>query len=409
MPLEAWYRFLADPYPYASLARVQCPGSSSTGANCVAPAGCESGGFLVDEALLAQRQAFLRPNSRVGIVMLTDENDCSLAVGGQTWTLLAINDGRPFFRGSSACDTNANDPCCYSCPLGPPEGCRADPVCAADEASGALQNRLPPTADGSNLRCFQQKRRFGVDALYPVERYVNALTQPMLCPSANDLAVAGCRQAIVDNPLFGSGRAPSDVFLAGIVGVPPELLQASQNVSGRPAIENGFRYKLASELDAADWMAMLGDANASPPLDPTSPFMIESPLPRAGVSAANPINGREYQTVFNDTPDDLQYACIFPLPEPRDCDALDPNVSSCDCFAGARDTPLCEAQPGVTGAGSVQYWGKAYPSTRQLEVLRALGSSICARNSVDVTASNFSYRPALAALIDSMEQSLSRP
>jgi hypothetical protein len=291
--------------------------------------------------------------------MLTDENDCSLMLGGQTWTVLAVDDPRPFFRGSSACDDNPNDPCCYSCPTGAPEGCAADPACAADVASDTLQNRLPAEADSQRLRCFQQQRRFGIDFLYPVARYVNALMQPMLCPFANDLATTDCPGPLEPNPLFAGGRAPSDVFLAGILGIPWQLLEAQTNVPGRPAIENGFRYKLASELAEADWVAMVGDSRASPPLEPTSPFMIESPLPRPGVVSPNTVNGREYQTATTSVsnvdgqelsasmPDDLQYACVIPLPEPRDCDTLDPNTVSCDCYEGER--LLLSARPGRVG------------------------------------------------------------
>lgn len=421
MPLEAWYRFLVDPHPYASLVRAPSPGSTSTALSCVMPALAAEGTLLVDEPLLAQRQAFLRSDSRLGIVMLTDENDCSLAIGEQSWTLFAVDDSRPFFRGSSVCESNPNDRCCYSCPLGPPKGCAADPVCGADPVSGALQNRLPPSADGQSLRCFQQKRRFGVDALYPVARYVNALTQPTLCPYASDLAAAGCSGAAVPNPLFAAGRAPEDVVLAGILGVPPQLLEALENVPGRPAIENGFRYRLASELTDADWAALVGDSSASPPIPPTNPFMIESALPRDAVAAANPVNGREFDTAepngdafAGSAPNDLQYACIFPLPEPRDCTTVDPNVDACDCFPDDRDRPLCEEQPGVSAAGTLQFWGKAYPSTRQLEVLRGLGesgvvTSICAQNTSRPEASDYSYRPALAALVDAMAARLSQP
>ena len=419
MPLEAWYRFLVDPFPYAELVRVQAAGSTSTGLNCVMPQLAADGTLLVDETLLAQRQAFLRPDSRLGIVMLSDENDCSLAVGGQSWSVLAIDDSRPFFRGSSVCETNPNDPCCYSCPLGPPDGCRADPVCNAEPNSGLLDNRLPPEADGQGLRCFQQKRRFGVDLLYPVARYVNALTQPTLCPSANDLASADCLGPVVPNPLFSQGRAPADVVLAGILGVPPDLLEAHSDVPADAAAPSGFRYKPASELTDADWAALIGDSSASPPIPPTNPFMIESVLPRDGVPSANAINGREYDTTddLNGTtrvPDDLQYACIIPLPEPRDCTTFDPNSQACDCYEREQDRPLCEELPGVSAAGPVQYWGKAYPSTRQLEVLRGLGesgvvTSICARNTSDPTASDFSYRAAMSAVSSAMEAKLSAP
>jgi hypothetical protein len=208
MPLEAWYRFLVDPFPYQGLERVVCPGSTSAGLNCVQPATDAANRILLDAPLLEQRAAFLRPDSRLGVVMLTDENDCSLAIGPQNWVVLAIDDSRPFFRGSSACEVNPNDACCYSCPLGAPEGCAADPVCEGDADSGTLANRLPANADGQNLRCFQQKRRFGVDLLYPVARYINALTQPILCSTANDLGTSDCSDAsLVDNPLFQRGAS----------------------------------------------------------------------------------------------------------------------------------------------------------------------------------------------------------
>jgi hypothetical protein len=417
MPLEAWYRFLADPFPPAQLTRVACPGTTTGAANCVQPAVDEQNRILLDAPLLAQREAFLRPSSRLAIVMLTDENDCSLQIGDQNWVVLAIDDARPMFRGSSVCGENPNDPCCYSCPLGPPDGCAADPACATPPEEGATENRLPAEADGQNLRCFQQKRRFGVDFLYPVARYINALTQPELCFDAPDLALEGCTLA-TPNPLFAGGRSPEDVFLAGIVGVPSQLIEAEEDAAGRPAVAGGFRYKLAAELTAEDWNAMIGDGSASPPLPPASPFMVESATPRDGVEVGNAVNGREYSTVDavlgNQTPDDLQYACILPLPEPRDCAALDPSTQACDCYAGGNDKPLCEELPGQSAAGTVQYWGKAYPGTRQLEVLRGLGAravvgSICARNTTDAEAADFSYQPSIAALVDSMEASLQRP
>ncbi|MEO8180535.1 MAG: hypothetical protein ABI895_17000, partial [Deltaproteobacteria bacterium] len=84
--LESWYRFLVDPVPYQKLVRAPCPGSSSLAANCVQRDSGPDGRFLLDDTLLDQREAFLRPDSLVAIVMLTDENDCSLQVGGQTWT-----------------------------------------------------------------------------------------------------------------------------------------------------------------------------------------------------------------------------------------------------------------------------------------------------------------------------------
>jgi hypothetical protein len=75
---------------------------------------------------------------------------------------------------------------------------------------------------------------------------------------------------------------------------------------------------------------------------------------------------------------------------------------------------LCEAEPGVSPSGTLQYWAKAYPGLRQLEVLRDYGdnsivASICARN-VDVTTAaeraDFGYRPAIDAIVDRLKEQL---
>lgn len=88
--------------------------------------------------------------------------------------------------------------------------------------------------------------------------------------------------------------------------------------------------------------------------------------PRPESAEGNPINGRDYVTVQppSGAPDDLQYACILPLPVPRDCNQFDPNTC-CDC-RGAPDTPLCEQVPGESAPGTTQYWAKAYAGLRQL-------------------------------------------
>src|SRR5690606_16765319 len=113
----------------------------------------------------------------------------------------------------------------------------------------------------------------------------------------------------------------------------------------------------------------------------------------------------------NDTPDDLQYACIFPLATPRDCSMRDPATEACDCFQGEFDRPLCEETPGTSPPGTTQYWAKAYPGGRHLEVLKEYGAnsivaSICARNVTDPNAADFGYRPAIAAIVDRLKEQL---
>src|SRR6185436_1750933 len=199
-------------------------------------------------------------------------------------------------------------------------------------------SRLALELDGQNLRCFQQRRRFGVDFLYPTLRYVNALTLPELCWNALDLSPDGC--AVSDlrtNPLFEGGRSPSQVFLSGILGVPWQAIQADTDVNGRPLAANNLRFKTYAQLTADHvWEQILGSPGVawqaasatrgevldSPPVPPTLPQMVESPVfPRPGVVAGNALNGRDYDTTQGTATqqgsppraDDLQYACIFQI------------------------------------------------------------------------------------------------
>jgi hypothetical protein len=223
--LEAWYRFLVDPAPFRELVRVACPGDTSGRTDCVVES-------EIDQSILDQRTAFLRADSLLAVVMLSDENDCSIRTGGQAWFVADNGQTTRMFRSSAMCATNPNDACCYSCGTNPPSGCDADPACS--------EQFLTDDEDPVNLRCFEQKRRFGIDFLYPTRRYVNALNQVQLCLDRADLSPTDCPSSCVDsrgadgepdclvsNPLYldlqGSGAIPrsqSLVFLAGIIGVP---------------------------------------------------------------------------------------------------------------------------------------------------------------------------------------------
>jgi hypothetical protein len=356
--------------------------------------------------------------------MLSDENDCSLQVGGQTWVFVNLDDARPIFRGSSTCEQDPNAKCCYSCPLSPPAGCATDPVCTADVNN---VNRLTPQQDGQGLRCYDQQRRFGYDVLYPVQRYVNALTRFDLCWNAPDLSTDGCAQSdIVPNPLYASGRTPAQVLLAGLVGVPWQALASNVDAAARPLPASELRYKSAAEMNAQGdgtwaqivgspgvrWRAARGDQpeiTSVPRVAPTLPQMVESEFTRPGVVAGNALNGRDYDTSFGrSTPDDLQFACVFPLSAPVDCAARNPNYDNCDCFEGEQRGPLCEQTPGVSATGTTQYWAGARPGTRELEVLQGFGAhsvvaSACPRNTSDATLSDFGYRPAIDALLEQVQ------
>jgi hypothetical protein len=114
-------------------------------------------------------------------------------------------------------NTHPNSECCLSCGQSKPHSCPNDPTCF--NTDGSVKS-LSETEDHGNLRCFDQKRRFGIDFLYPIERYKDALTEPEIQNRSAEL---------VPNPIF-SDLNPNDdesnirdkglVFFAGIVGVP---------------------------------------------------------------------------------------------------------------------------------------------------------------------------------------------
>src|SRR5262249_1259323 len=139
----------------------------------------------VDNVLLAERKEFLRPDSLLAILMLSDENDCSIKEYGQFYFAAQQRDpGTPnknFYlpKARSEWASNPNDPCCASCGQTTPMGCPADPGC-----SGTLD----ALTDDVNLRCWDQKRRFGIDFLYPTDRYVNGLSSMTVPDRQGDMA-----------------------------------------------------------------------------------------------------------------------------------------------------------------------------------------------------------------------------
>ena len=396
--LEAWYRFLVDPQPPDTVKRegnfTVVEGCSQEGADCGVGGVC-IGGFCSDKTVLTQRQAFLRGDSLVAVVMLTDENDCSIRDDGQGWLVSIATPGLP--RATAACATNPDDPCCTSCGAPTPAGCTPaaqDPECSKNGGT------YTPPEDHVNLRCWEQKKRYGVDFLYPLNRYVNALKNPSVTDRGGNSA---------PNPLFSTGggvsRDPSLIFLAGIVGVPWQAIATDDSLTGA-----GLKYKNARDID---WPAITRTGNAPP----TDVHMVESYLPRAGLPDFNapktdPVHGHEWDipTAFGaQGPGDLQYACIFPLEQTRDCSG---STGGCDCgTAGVNGkSPLCWDG---TQFSSTQTSAKAYPGLRQLEVLRDFGdnaivASICPKNAVgDTNDPSYGYNPAVDAIVDRLKEQLS--
>jgi len=119
---------------------------------------------------------------------------------------------------------------------------------------------------------------------------------------------------------------------------------------------------------------------------------------------ANPINGHEYTNTLQS---DLQYACIFALPNPRDC--TDPKFTACDCHDPNNDNPLCQAPDGKFG--TTQYYAKAYPARRQLQLLKMLDNqgvvgSICPAQLGSHGQADFGYLPTLSAIAEAASSAL---
>jgi len=410
--LESWYRFLVDPEPVTTM--------SNTGDN-----GALSMRGDTNVVLLAQRQAFLRSDSVLAIVMLTDENDCSVSDenDSQGW-LVSYKGGTGanatlwhMPRATSACDTDPSSPCCHPCNNGVVPGCPLDD--RDDEACQAGGVTLGLNEDSMNMRCFNQKRRFGVDFLYPVQRYIDALTKTQIRPRGD---------VNIPNPLFAPGpdgtpgRAGNQIVFAGIVGVPWQDVATPDSLSG-----SGLTFMSADELaQQGRWDIMLGDPARG--VAPTDPLMIESiderpvgaphPLVDAAVAGSdettnvNPINGHE-QAVLG-IRDNLQFACIYPLASPVTC--TDANQDTCDCNAdeAPRNSPLCTGT--TPTADGTQTYGKAYPAVRELQVLKGAGSngvvaSACPKQPAVAPYDdpNAGYTPALNALADSLLQRFAVP
>jgi hypothetical protein len=183
-------------------------------------------------------------------------------------------------------------------------------------------------------------------------------------------------------------RAPDQVLFSLFGGVPWQLLTTTTD----PATAT-----LRSELHEEGWTKVLGRDPLRFDFSGADPHMLESSTPRAGLpgpSSANDadvVHGREWDTRVNGAPNDLQYACTFPLPAPK--------ANGPDC---TRDgSPLCR--------GTTQVKAKAYPSIRELALARelersdqAIVASICP---IDLTPGHendplYGYNPAAGSLVD---------
>ena len=430
--LESWYRFLVQPDPWDNIPK------SAGGAAAVALDG-------VDAKLLKQRKDFLRNDSLVAVIMLTDEEDSwsdPLALGGRGWVTRTQNfpstqakQAGTMPRGTSECNdpidvnnptkTGPNNPDCTSCGFqgNKPGGSAisADPECQKSCGANCL-GFYTSAEDNLNVRYTNDmKRKYGFDPQFPVQRYVDGL-KTLKVPNREGEHKGGAGGYLgtknCTNPLFaldlpdGSDtsadalcnlkvgpRTADLVFFAIIGGVPWQLL-----------VEDGSNNKspFKPSLGDSDWVKILGKDPSTYQQDGIDPHMIESVEPRAGLppptagNTADPVHGREWKTNLAQVGLDLQYACTFQLPTQKDC-TLPQNEKACDCVGsatGAGGSPLCN--------GTMQVRGKAYPTIRELRVAKGMAgqgivSSLCARNVTDKNAADYGYRPAVTAIVDRLK------
>ncbi len=466
--LESWYRFLVQPDPFDHISRDQ--------GECSAPGAAPNGmqtNFAclvgVDTTILKQRADFLRPDSLLAVIAVTDENEevvDPLAIGGQGWAFEDSNfPGSPngqAARGTSQCggdptlgpNPGPTDPGCTSCGFGQNA---SDPNCMNN---GGYYTQAE---DEPNVRGFHQKQRFGIDPQFPISRYINGLTGYNVPDRVGEhqgsspyLGMNNC-----PNPIFAANlptdpgqpdpktgeytklcqlgrgpRTPDIVFFALIGGVPHELLQAKPGDPDCPSGTAPADCPQKSTLSSNDWLAILGKDPINYDFTGMDPHMFESESPRGplgpspltnapipgpagNTQGTDPIMGRDWNTNASD----LQYACTFKLNTPKDCtsplhiNACDCTMGRCDKCTGAGDTtcvcpPLCDpANP------TSQIRGKAYPSIRELTVVRSLAdqgiaSSMCpihippAGGCQTSTDPLCGYRPAVKAIVDRLKNAL---
>lgn len=429
--LESFYRFLIQPDPYESVSlgkdAASCQGS---GKNAASP--CKATLVGYDDAILKARAEFLRPDSLVAVIMLTDEDDSSvdpLSIGGVGWGFMNSR-----FPGSSQTRTLADGtPADGTTAYLPTTACADDPAgsdclsCGFKDTTGVLasdancKKSAPFYAsdeDSMNVRFFQMKKRFGADPQFPIKRYVDGLSQLRIPnrDSEHDSYGNYLFSKTCTNPLFAASlpsdsnnvgdlcnrpigpRAPDQVFFAVVGGVPHQIVKANTGDDGT--------------ISPAGWEKIIGKDPEHYNYVGQDPHMIQSIGPRAGLPPAaavgnngtDEIHGREWDTEKRD----LQYACTFELTKEKPCTIDGPSnqcASSNDCD-GKKATPLCSQDD-----PKVQVRAKAYPTIREFQVVHGLGgqgivASLCPEEVKDTKSENYGYRPAVRAIVDRLKNAL---
>ena len=446
---EAWYRFLVQPDPF--------DGSPNPGGG-IQINNNRASEVGVDTTILRQRAAFLRPDSLLAVIVVTDENEevaNPLSVGGEGW----LYESAPFPssptygapEGTVECLGNPNDLNCTSCAFSNIQNAPNFATECPDDPPKGMQGFLDPSNDSVNVRFFNQKQRFGVFAGYPISRYVRGLQKRSVPDRAHEVDGNGNYVGDQDkygnctNPIFAQNlptdpsadlcrlqqgpRTPDLIYSGAIAGVPHQLLQAQSGVDAEcPVGTAQADCPQKHQLTEADWTNITGKDPDHWDFTGIDPHMLESENPRAGLPCppssndnCDPINGREWTTGKKD----LEFACIFPLtdsagqPAPKDCTQMQYN-GACNCATGSnsQNTPLCQKVNGYDT--NTQIFSAAYPSIREMAIAHAMAdspsgvqgivSSVCPIHTSfqgGPTDPLIGYRPAANAIVDGLTKSLS--
>jgi hypothetical protein len=432
---EAWYRFLVQPDPFDSIEKN----------------GTVAAYHGIDATLIQQRHDFLRPDSLLIVMVVTDENEEAvdpLSIGEQGWAF--DNSSFPGSPNGAAPEstiechqldpnnpltTGPNDPNCTSCAFITGASDFAT-RCPKDGANGS-QGYLDPSDDTLNTRFFHQQERFGLFAGYPTSRYVRGLTKSTVPDSAHEHDLNGNYTGDQDananctNPIFAASlpavltdelchlpvgpRKAGLVLYSTIAGVPHQLLQQDPTNPDSPQ---------KTALSAADWKLILGNDPEHYDFRGADFHMIEdwnarttqgvyanaSQCPPGSANDCDPVNGREWTT----NKGDLQFSCVFDIRPQyggvgKDCTDTK-YTGACDCAPNALNagTQLCD-----TTTPTLQIYGKAYPSVREMIIAKAMGpqgivSSLCPIHVTEGSAGDplYGYRPAVLALLARASQSI---
>jgi len=423
--LESVHHFLVQPDPWSSIVRN----------------GDAARYDGVDLELLAQRKAFLRPDSIVVVVMLTDEDDSSvdpLALQGRGWLYMASTSNGLTFptygKSGSNDQVTRNDPR-YGVGTTAPSGtsaCKTDPnsvscvPCWASkdrDSDPSCKQTLSQEEDPAELRMYAMKRRFGWDPQYPLRRYIDGLSAVRAPDRHNEHDATGkyVGYATCVNPLFAKElpdptddrdtlcnlepgpRNPSGVFFAVLGGVPEDLLRTDASLA-KPR---------KASLSSDDWQKILGANPATGDGTGIDPRMIPAATPR-GVTQP----GYDWDSKKGD----LMYACTFELPKSEQrvgtAGLANPTTSvESTVFACSKywDSPLCDRPLTRNDATDTtlrtQVRAAAYPTLRPLRVAKGLGNqaivgSICPTNLADPESADYAYRPTIDAIVDRVSGTL---